>query len=107
MKLLFSVTRKDFRVNYFCAGGPGGQHQNKTASACRILHMDSGAVGESREQRSQHQNRKIALDRLVKTKEFQKWHKIETARRLGKLADVEAQVEAWMKPENLKIEILD
>ncbi len=103
-ELLFSVTRKDFRVSYFCAGGPGGQHQNKIASACRIIHPASGAVGESREQKSQHQNRKIALQRLVKTKEFQKWHKIETARHLGLLANIEVQVDEWMKPENLKIE---
>ena len=41
-KLLFSITRKDFDVQTFCAGGPGGQHQNKTASAVRIVHLPLG-----------------------------------------------------------------
>lgn len=106
-ELLFSVTKKDFRIQYFAAGGPGGQHQNKTATACRIVHLDSGAVGESREERSQYQNRRIAFERLVKTPEFQRWHKIEVARRLGRLADVEAQVDRWMQPQNLRIETVD
>ncbi|KLU61432.1 peptide chain release factor 1 [Peptococcaceae bacterium CEB3] len=103
-ELLFSITKKDFKMQYFCAGGPGGQHQNKTASACRIVHPASGAVGESREERSQHQNRKIAFERLVKTREFQHWYKIEVARRLGRLVDAEKEVEKWMQPENLKVE---
>ena len=104
-KLLFSVTKKDFVLQYFAAGGPGGQHQNKTASACRIIHTESGAMGESREERSQHQNRKIAFERLVATSKFQQWCKIEVARRLGRIAEAEARVERWMQPENLNVEI--
>lgn len=64
-ELLFSATKKDFRVDTFCAGGPGGQHQNKTASGVRITHLATGLVGECRESRSQHQNKKIAFRRLA------------------------------------------
>ena len=105
-ELLFSVTKKDFKLQFFSAGGPGGQHQNKTASACRITHHDSGAVGESREERSQFQNRRIAFERLVRTPKFQSWHKTEVAKRLGKLADIETQVEASMQSRNLKVEVV-
>lgn len=43
---LFSITKKDFDIQTFASGGPGGQHQNKTASG--VSHRDSGAVGESK-----------------------------------------------------------
>ncbi|MFW2545544.1 peptide chain release factor H [Primorskyibacter sp. 2E107] len=44
------------------AGGPGGQHQNKTSSAIRARWRGYCVV--ARDQRSQHQNRRLALDRL-------------------------------------------
>ena len=65
-ELLFSVTKKDFELQFFRAGGKGGQKQNKTSSACRIVHKASGATGESREQRQQIANKKLAFQRLIK-----------------------------------------
>lgn len=50
------------------AGGPGGQHQNKTSSAIRARWTDPAGVIRSvvvRDTRSQHQNRRLALDRLA------------------------------------------
>ena len=52
------------RVETFRSGGPGGQHQNKTESGVRLAHLPSGITVLSRESRSQHQNRQIALARL-------------------------------------------
>lgn len=49
----------------FCAGGPGGQHQNKTASACRVRHKKTGIAVESRTQKSLPQNKKLALELLI------------------------------------------
>ena len=103
-KHLFSITKKDFKVQTFRAGGKGGQHQNKTDSAVRIIHPDSGAVGISRNDRSQYRNKKLALERLTKTTKFQLW----IARRVNEISigkTIEEQVEEEMKPENLKIEL--
>ena len=51
-------------IETFRAGGPGGQHQNKTESAVRLTHRPTGVVVTARESRSQHRNRACALDRL-------------------------------------------
>ena len=51
-------------VDTFRAGGPGGQHQNKTESGVRLTHRPTGIVVASRNSRSQHRNRQKALDRL-------------------------------------------
>ena len=71
--LLFSVTAKDCEISAFRAGGPGGQHQNKVASAVRVVHRPSGAVGVSRTDRSQVINKRLAFKRMAESKEFQLW----------------------------------
>jgi peptide chain release factor 2 len=48
----------------FMSGGPGGQHQNKTASGVRLRHLPTGIAVECRTERSQHKNRKMALSML-------------------------------------------
>lgn len=98
---LFSVTRKDFRIDYFRAGGNGGQKQNKTNSGCRITHIASGAVGEGRDTRDQAQNRKNAFLRCVNSPKFQSWLRMEIARYNG----AEKRVEEAMHPRNIKTEI--
>jgi protein subunit release factor B len=102
--LLFSLTKKDFDIQTFCTGGPGGQHQNSNQNGVRIIHRASGAVGEGREFRSQAQNKKAAFERLAKSETFKKWHRIEVARRLGQLHEVERAVDLSMDEKNLKIE---
>lgn len=64
----------------------------------------SGAVGKCTDTRSWQKNRQIAFGRMARTKEFQNWHKVECARRLGQLADIEKVVDAQMAEINLKIE---
>jgi len=111
-ELLFSVTASDCQWQYFCAGGKGGQHQNKTASACRVTHRDSGAVGESREHKSAWQNKKEAFGRMAETPKMKLWLKLEAARRMvsgdekrRKEADLEAFVDRQMEPKNIKFEV--
>ncbi|MFQ5680423.1 MAG: peptide chain release factor-like protein [Gemmatimonadota bacterium] len=52
------------RIETFRAGGPGGQHQNRTESGVRLTHRPTGVSVTARDSRSQHRNRKIALARL-------------------------------------------
>jgi protein subunit release factor A len=52
------------RVETFRAGGPGGQHQNRTESAVRLVHIPTEVRVTAREERSQHRNRALALKRL-------------------------------------------
>ena len=51
-------------VETFRAGGPGGQHQNKTDSAVRLRHLPTGLTVTCRAQRSQYLNKMDALRRL-------------------------------------------
>jgi len=51
-------------VHTFRAGGPGGQHQNKTDSAVRLVHRPTGVTVTCRAQRSQYLNKMDALRRL-------------------------------------------
>lgn len=73
LKLALSVTKDDCEWQYFRAGGKGGQHQNKTSSGVRVIHHPSGSRGESREERSQLQNRKQAWRRMVESASFKIW----------------------------------
>lgn len=59
------INRTDVRFEAFRAGGPGGQHQNKTDSAIRATHVPTGLSVVSRSQRSQHRNKEMALVRLA------------------------------------------
>ena len=59
-ELILSITKKDFRIDTFRASGKGGQHRNKTASAVRITHLASGAIGECSNYREQGRNKKDA-----------------------------------------------
>ncbi len=103
-ELLFSLTRKDFTVQTFKSGGPGGQHQNKTDSGVRIIHKESGARGESREERSQARNKKIAFRRLAASGKFKLWQARKVMdMELGKT--VEERVIEMLEEKNLKVEV--
>ena len=101
-KLLFSVTASDCKWSYTRGSGKGGQKKNKTSNAVHCIHEPSGAHGYSEETRSQPTNRQLAFVRMVKSPEFQKWHRLEVSRRTGEAAVVDAIVERELK--NVKVE---
>lgn len=106
-ELLFSITRKDFKVDYVRGSGKGGQARNKTSNACRITHIRSGAQGYAEDTRSQHQNKELAFRRMFNSDKFQSWYKMEVARRMMSESEIERLVANLMIPSNLKVETWD
>ena len=57
---------RECEVETFRSTGPGGQHVNKTESGVRLRHPPSGIVVTSQQERSQHRNKAICLQKLRK-----------------------------------------
>lgn len=59
------LLEKDLEFETFCSGGPGGQNVNKVASAVRVRHLPSGVMAKCQSHRSQHENKKAAVEILA------------------------------------------
>ena len=103
-ELLFSVTSKDCKWEFLRGSGKGGQNRNKVSTACRCTHKASGAVGYAEDSRSQLTNRRAAFKRMAATETFRKWQRLEAARRMGKLVEVDEAVDRQMLPSRIRIE---
>ena len=104
-RLLFSLTKKDFIIQTFRAGGKGGQNQDKVESGCRIIHPASGARGEARDSRDQLHNKRAAFIRLTETKEFKAWHRLECARLMGTVTPEQIVEQLMARKQDFKIEV--
>lgn len=99
---ILSVTLADCEVQTFRSGGKGGQNQNKRDTGVRIVHHPSGARGESREERSQLQNKKAAFRRMAESAAFRAW----VRRQAGGDALMLASVERELYPDRTKVEVM-
>lgn len=97
---LFSVTLKDCRVDCFTVGGNGGGGKDTSNTGVRVTHIQSGAVGKATDTRSQAKNKALAFRRMGESKEFVAWvHRV-----VIDIDKVDAQVEYYMRPQNIKVE---
>jgi peptide chain release factor 2 len=58
------IRPEDLRIETFKSGGAGGQYVNKTESAIRLIHVPTGLIVASQQERSQTQNRDVAMSIL-------------------------------------------
>jgi peptide chain release factor 1 len=95
----------DYRKDIFCASGPGGQHVNKTASAIRLTHYETGVVVSCQDEKSQHKNLAKAL-RVLKTRVYEikreQEHKKRSDQRKSQIGsgDRSERIRTYNFPEN-------
>lgn len=64
-ELIFSATKKDFKLDWFSGTGAGGQHRNKHKNCVRITHIPSGLTTQCQQFKERPQNQKVAFKKLA------------------------------------------
>jgi peptide chain release factor 1 len=99
------IKTADYRLDTFCASGPGGQHVNKTESAVRLTHYETGIVVQCQDEKSQLKNKNKALRELAariydfKTKQEQAKRAAERKSLVGS-GDRSERIRTYNFPQN-------
>ena len=95
------IDPEDLRIDTFRAGGPGGQYVNTTDSAVRITHLPTGVVASCQSERSQLQNRTVAMkllrSRLAAIERRKRDEELAAVRGVQRAIDFGSQIRSYVQ----------